>query len=151
MPRVDRRICIDLEIKEFATLSDGTKIENPKWLSKAEKRIKKVQRELLRKQKDSKNYEKTRLCLEAPTSIGGGAYLSVYFSEFFNCLIQGSIEHFCKLFYVIVHRPDVEESLAVRYFRYDESLHTDCMVEFTHFDQLHSPCTHLGCNYSINR
>ncbi len=63
MPRVDRRIGIDLGIKEFAILSDGTKIENPKWLSKAEKRIKKVQRELSRKQKDSKNYEKTRLYL----------------------------------------------------------------------------------------
>ena len=63
LARVDRRIGIDLGIKEFAILSDGTKIENPKWLRKAEKRIKEVQRELSRKQKGSKNYEKTRLYL----------------------------------------------------------------------------------------
>lgn len=41
-------------------LSDGTKIENPKWLRRTEKKIKKVQRDLSRKQKGSKNYDKNR-------------------------------------------------------------------------------------------
>jgi len=59
----EKKVGIDLGIKEFAILSEGTKIENPKWLRRTEKRIKKVQRDLARKQKRSKNYEKTRLQL----------------------------------------------------------------------------------------
>lgn len=55
------KVGIDLGIKDFLVLSDGTKIENPKWLRKTKKRIRKVQRDLSRKQKDSRNYEKTRL------------------------------------------------------------------------------------------
>lgn len=50
-------------MKHFAILSDGTKIENPKWLRKTEGRIRKIQRDLSRKQRGSKNYEKTRLRL----------------------------------------------------------------------------------------
>jgi putative transposase len=63
LARIDRKTGIDLGLKEFAILSDGTKIENPKWLRKTEKRIKKVQRNLSRKQKYSNNFEKTRLYL----------------------------------------------------------------------------------------
>jgi putative transposase len=58
------KICgIDLGLKEFATITDdsGTyKIEHPKYLLKAEKRLKRLQRELSRKQKGSNNFEKTR-------------------------------------------------------------------------------------------
>jgi len=60
---VDGKVGIDLGLKDFAILSDGTKIENPKWLRKTEKRIRKMQRDLSRKQKGSKNYEKTKLRL----------------------------------------------------------------------------------------
>ena len=58
LPAVDKKVGIDLGLKYFAILSDGTKIENPKWLRRTEKRIKKVQRDLSRKQKHGKNYEK---------------------------------------------------------------------------------------------
>lgn len=60
LPKIDRKVGIDLGIKEFAILSDGTKVENPKWLRKIEKRIKIIQKSLSRKQKQSKNYERTR-------------------------------------------------------------------------------------------
>ena len=63
LPAVDKKVGVDLGLKEFAILSDGTKIENPKWLRKTEKRIKFLQKSLSRKQKGSKNYEKTRLRL----------------------------------------------------------------------------------------
>jgi len=63
LPAVDKKVGIDLGLKYFAILSDGTKIENPKWLRKTEGRIRKIQRDLSRKQKGSKNYEKTRLRL----------------------------------------------------------------------------------------
>lgn len=60
LSEVDKKIGIDLGLKEFAILSDGAKIENPKWLRRTEKRIKKLQRDLSRKQKGSKNYDKNR-------------------------------------------------------------------------------------------
>lgn len=63
LPKTDKKVGIDLGLKEFAILSDGTKIENPKWLRKTEKKIKFLQKSLSRKQKGSNNYEKTRLKL----------------------------------------------------------------------------------------
>ncbi|CAM5314507.1 IS200/IS605 family transposase ISFsp4 [Streptomyces cyaneofuscatus] len=45
----------------FAVLSDGTKIDSPRFLRRAEKRLKKVQRELSRKAKGSKNRGKARI------------------------------------------------------------------------------------------
>ena len=59
---------IDLGIKDFATIYnkekvDGkhfSKIENPKHLSKSRNRLKKLQKDLSRKQKGSNNYEKSR-------------------------------------------------------------------------------------------
>lgn len=53
---------IDLGIKTLATLSDGTKFENPKFLSKSLKRLRIEQRTLSRRSKTKgKNYEKQRL------------------------------------------------------------------------------------------
>ena len=52
---------IDLGIKDFAILSNGTKIGNPKFLRLKEKRLKVLQRRLSRKQKGSKNRNKARL------------------------------------------------------------------------------------------
>ena len=54
---------IDLGIKDFATTSNGEKFENPKFLRKSEKRLKMLQRQLSKKQKGSKNYEKARIKL----------------------------------------------------------------------------------------
>jgi putative transposase len=54
---------IDLGIKDFLVLSNGTKIPNPKFLEKADKKIAKRHKELSRKQKGSQNREKARLKL----------------------------------------------------------------------------------------
>ncbi|MGW3669551.1 RNA-guided endonuclease InsQ/TnpB family protein, partial [Streptomyces sp. NPDC005141] len=61
MPETDRTIGIDLGLTHFAVLSDGTKIDSPRFLRRAEKKLKKAQQELSRKQKGSKNREKARL------------------------------------------------------------------------------------------
>lgn len=52
---------IDLGIKDFCILSDGTKIENPKFLRNKEKRLKVLQKRLSRKQKGSNNRNKQRI------------------------------------------------------------------------------------------
>jgi putative transposase len=61
MPESDQSIGIDLGLTHFAVLSDGTKIDSPRFLRRAEKKLKKAQNDLSRKQKGSKNREKARL------------------------------------------------------------------------------------------
>ena len=54
---------IDLGIKDFAILSDGKKIENPKYLKNKIKALKRSQRNLSRKKKGSANRDKAKLKL----------------------------------------------------------------------------------------
>ena len=53
-------IGIDLGIKKLLTLSDGITYDNNKYIDKYEKRIKRKQRELARKEKGSNNYYKCK-------------------------------------------------------------------------------------------
>lgn len=54
-------IGVDVGIKTLATCSDGTVFENPKSLSRYEKQLAHISRELSRRQKGSKNRAKTKL------------------------------------------------------------------------------------------
>ena len=54
---------IDLGLKDFCILNDGTKFENPKFLVRNEKRLKMLQKSLSRKVHGSKNYEKAKVKL----------------------------------------------------------------------------------------
>lgn len=53
-------IGVDVGIKDFAVLSTGEKIENPKYLKSSLKRLKVLQKRVSRKQKGSKNREKAK-------------------------------------------------------------------------------------------
>ncbi len=48
MPETDSTIGIDLGLTHFAVLSGGRKIDSPRFLRRAEKKLKKTQRELSR-------------------------------------------------------------------------------------------------------
>jgi len=54
-------IGIDLGIKEFAIMSNGEHIENPKFLKSSESKLVKLQRELSRKKKGGSNRNKARI------------------------------------------------------------------------------------------
>jgi transposase, IS605 orfB family len=54
---------IDLGLKDFCILNDGTKFENPRFLVRSERRLRLLQKSLSRKVYDSKNYEKARIKL----------------------------------------------------------------------------------------
>jgi len=56
-----KEVGIDMGLKSFAVLSDGTTVANPKYLRKSEKRLKRKQRELSRKKKGSTNRRKSRV------------------------------------------------------------------------------------------
>ncbi|MFC9161014.1 RNA-guided endonuclease InsQ/TnpB family protein [Streptomyces fungicidicus] len=61
LPEAETETGIDLGLSAFAVLSDGTKISTPRFLRRAEKKLKRLQRELSRKQKGSKNRAKARI------------------------------------------------------------------------------------------
>lgn len=54
---------IDLGLKDFCILNDGTKFDNLKFLVRNEKRLRLLQKSLSRKVYNSKNYEKARIKL----------------------------------------------------------------------------------------
>ena len=61
LEKIDKKVGIDVGLKEFAICSDEYRVANPKHFRKAEKRLKKLQKDLARKKFGSKNYEKNRL------------------------------------------------------------------------------------------
>ncbi len=55
-----KAIGIDMGLSSFATLSDGTKIENPRFFRKEEKALTKAQRKLSALEKDNSEYRKKK-------------------------------------------------------------------------------------------
>jgi len=51
---------IDLGLNEIATLSNGEKVDNPRWLRESERKLAKEQRKLSRKKKGSQNRKKQK-------------------------------------------------------------------------------------------
>lgn len=61
LPGTEPVLGIDLGLTHFAVLSDGRKVASPRFLRRAEKKLKHAQRVLSRKQDGSKNREKARI------------------------------------------------------------------------------------------
>lgn len=61
LPKTGQETGLDLGIKSYVTYSDGSKIANPVYFRKSEKRLARAQRRLSRKQKGSKRYAKQKL------------------------------------------------------------------------------------------
>lgn len=59
----DNRVGIDLGVKDFVITSDGEVFENKHFFKKSEDKIKKLQRQLSKKQKGSNNRNKARIKL----------------------------------------------------------------------------------------
>lgn len=57
----DKKIGIDVGLEHFANLSDGTMIDNPRFLIKSEKKLKRLRRRWSRTEKGSTNRKKVRL------------------------------------------------------------------------------------------
>jgi len=61
LDKTDKRIGIDLGIKDFAITSEGQRYTNPKFLYKFQRKLKTAQQHLSRKQKGSNSRERARL------------------------------------------------------------------------------------------
>jgi transposase len=60
LPATGGAVGVDLGLTSFAALSTGEKVDNPRWLRRREKALRRSQRNMARKQKGSKNREKAR-------------------------------------------------------------------------------------------
>lgn len=69
-PEADGVVGIDLGLAHFAILSDGTKIESPRFLRRAGKKLKRAQRQLNRKAKSRANRAKARIKVARPRTHG---------------------------------------------------------------------------------
>ena len=58
LPPVDSEIGIDLGLTAFAVMSDGTKVTAPRFLRRAARKLKRLQQDLSRKQRGSRNRKK---------------------------------------------------------------------------------------------
>ena len=58
LPANDKAIGIDVGLSSFAVLSDGTKIENPRYFQKMQKRLRRAQRRVARRKKLGKRWKK---------------------------------------------------------------------------------------------
>lgn len=61
LPKTDSAVGIDVGLKEFAILSDGTAYSNPKFFRRLEEKLAKEQRILSRRKKGSSNWNKQRI------------------------------------------------------------------------------------------
>jgi putative transposase len=60
LPKNDKIVGIDVGVKHFVVLSDGNRVENPKFILKEEKNLAKAQRKLSKLTKGTKEWEKQR-------------------------------------------------------------------------------------------
>ena len=60
LPEAEGQIGLDLGIKDLCVTSDGRKYKNPQMMSKMERKLVKLQRQLAHKEKGSSNYHKTK-------------------------------------------------------------------------------------------
>jgi putative transposase len=63
---VSKAVGIDLGLASFITLSDGSEVDNPRWVRQHEDRIARANRALARKQKRSRNRIRSREVLRRP-------------------------------------------------------------------------------------
>lgn len=61
LPKTDKSVGIDLGLKSLAITSDGIEYPNHKYFIKSQKKLAKLQRQLSRKTRGSKRYEKARI------------------------------------------------------------------------------------------
>lgn len=60
-PKTNKECGVDVGIKVFSTQSDGVEVDNPKYFSKNQAKLKRLQQHFSRKQKGSKRGDKCRL------------------------------------------------------------------------------------------
>ena len=89
----DRRVGIDLGVKDFVITSDGEVFANKHFFKKAENKIKKLQRQLSKKQKGSNNRDKARIRLAKAYE-----HLTNQRMDYIHCVVNSLLQNYDYVF-----------------------------------------------------
>ena len=103
LPKTGKSVGIDLGIHHFATLSDGTKIENPRMLERYLERLAILQQRVSSKEKGSNNREKARRKLAKMYE-----HIANYKKDFFDKLTYDLVKNHDK---IVIEDLDVKSML----------------------------------------
>lgn len=153
-PKIEKAIGIDLGIKDFLIMSDGTKINNPTFLKKSLKKIKREQRWLSRKQKGSKNREKQRIVvakhyehitnqrIDFLQKLSSKLVCENQATTF--CLEDLSVKNMMKNHNLAQAISDVSWSKFIRFMSYKCEWYGKNMLFIGRFDPSSKMCSHCG-------
>ena len=143
---------IDLGLKDFAILSDGTKISNPKFLITNEKIIKHLQKELSRKTKTSNRYNKARIKLATwheKTTNQRNDFLHKLSTEIVNqydmiCIEDLNIKGMIKNHHLSKAISDVSWSSFITMLAYKSEWKGKNLIKIGRFDPSSKTCNSCG-------
>lgn len=143
---------IDLGIKTFATLSDGTKYDNPKYLERSQEHLVLLQKRFARTTKGSKRYETARLklarCYRKITNQRVD-YLHKLSSDLVNhfdtiCLENLNVEGMLQNHHLARNIQSASWSEFVRQLTYKSEWYGKNVIYIGRFDASSQICSHCG-------
>lgn len=143
---------IDLGIKQFAILSDGTKFDNPKYYEQAERKLKVLQRKFARTKKDSKRHEAARLKVARQyrkvvnKRLDFLHKLSTYLTEHYDtiCLENLNVEGMMKNHHLAKSIQSASWSEFVRQLNYKAEWNGKNVVYIGRFEPSSKTCSECG-------
>lgn len=143
---------VDLGIKDYAILSDGTKYGNPKYLEKYSRKLAHLNKVFARSKKGSKNHEKLRLKLAK--LYGKIAYMRSDFTHKLStdlvrrydtiCLENLNVEGMLKNHYLANSIQSAAWSEFVRQLEYKAELYGKNVVYIGRFEPSSKTCSKCG-------
>ena len=143
---------IDLGIKQFAILSDGTKFENPKYYENTQRKLRILQRKFARTKKGSKRHETARLKVARQyrkvvnKRVDFLHKLSTYLTEHYDtiCLENLNVEGMLKNHHLAKSIQSVSWSEFVRQLRYKTEWSGKNIIFIGRFEPSSKTCSECG-------
>lgn len=152
LEKTNRNIGIDLGLKEFAITSEGIKYNNPKFLRKHLKKLKRLQRNLSRKTKGGSNWNKNRIQIaklyERITNLRTD-YLNKLSTELIRnydiiCLETLQVKNMIKNHNLALSISDVSWTEFVRKLEYKAKWYDKTIIKIDRFYPSSQSCSNCG-------
>jgi putative transposase len=143
---------IDLGIKQFAILSDGTKFDNPKYYEQAQRKLRVLQRKFARTKKGSKRHEAAKLKVARQyrkvvnKRLDFLHKLSTYLTEHYDtiCLENLNVEGMMKNHHLAKSIQSASWSEFVRQLNYKAEWNGKNVVYIGRFEPSSKTCSECG-------
>lgn len=157
--KTGKQVGIDLGIKDFVITSDSERFGNPKYLKKSIKKLKRCQRQLSRKTKDSSNWHKARVKLakvyEYVTNQRRDKLnkVSTKLVKIYDviCLEDLQVKNMVKNHKLAQNIADVSWSEFVRKLSYKAEWHGKTLVKIDKFYPSSQLCSHCGYRSDVTK